>query len=192
MRTSITTSQPPPSPSPPSPSPPGQPAPPSRLPARPGRGPAATWVWPTGKTSAARPPRRRLAIEGGGMPGIVVGIDGSVHARAALDWAMREAAFRQTPLHVLTVSPAMHSPWSGRALTMPAESTAVQQARQSAERAVAENNDKLGDARPESVTVASFIGSRGAGGFESLLLASISNQVVHHAACPVVVVPIGR
>ena len=145
------------------------------------------------------------------MPGIVVGIDGSVHARAALDWAMREAAFRQTPLHVLTVSPAMHSPWSGRALTMPAESTAVQEARQSAERAVAENNDELGDARPESVTVTSFsgfpaqalidasrgadlvvIGSRGAGGLESLLLGSVSNQVVHHAACPVVVVPTGR
>ena len=36
------------------------------------------------------------------------------------------------------------------------------------------------------------IGSRGAGGFESLLLGSISSQVTHHAECPVVIVPSDR
>lgn len=142
------------------------------------------------------------------MPGIVVGVDGSAHALHALEWAMREAAIRHTELTVLTVNPAMASPWTGHRLTMPGEAEAKEQSRQAVEKAVAQAAQEIGAQQPVSVTVTVFsgfpakslidasrgadlvvIGSRGTGGFESLLLGSISSQVVHHAACPVVIVP---
>jgi len=36
------------------------------------------------------------------------------------------------------------------------------------------------------------VGSRGGGGFGALAVGAITSQVVHHAKCPVVVVPSGR
>jgi nucleotide-binding universal stress UspA family protein len=142
------------------------------------------------------------------MPGIVVGVDGSVHARRALDWAMREAATRHVALTVLAVNPAMASPWTRNPLAVPAGKETLLEMRQAVEEAIAKSASEMGEAQPAAVTVTVFsgfpaqalikasgdadlivIGSRGAGGFESLLLGSISSQVVHHTACPVVIVP---
>jgi nucleotide-binding universal stress UspA family protein len=145
------------------------------------------------------------------MPGIVVGLDESAHSHRALDWAMREAALRRTSLTVLTVIPAMASPWSSRPLTVPDEPEIIRHAKKAVEEAVAKSTSELGADQPTAVHVQVFsgcpaqvlteaskqadlvvLGSRGAGGFTTFLLGSVSNQVAHHAACPVVLVPAER
>jgi nucleotide-binding universal stress UspA family protein len=145
------------------------------------------------------------------MPGVVVGIDGSDEACRALNWAMREAAIRETALSVFTVIPAMASPWTGNPLSVPDGEAAVKRARHAAEDAVAKSSTELGESQPASVTIDALIGypaqvlidasqsadlivvgSRGGGGFGRLLLGSTSSQVSQHAACPVVIVPAHR
>lgn len=73
---------------------------------------------------------------------------------------------------------------------------------------MAEVAGRLGQPCPASVTVLSVsgnaarelieaslhadllvVGARGGGGFASLMMGSTSSQVVHHAHCPVVVMP---
>jgi nucleotide-binding universal stress UspA family protein len=145
------------------------------------------------------------------MSGIVVGIDQSARAHVALEWAMREAAMRQAHVTVLSVIPAMISPLTGGQLTVPDGEKAVERARQAAQEAVAKAAEAIGEAQPASVTIRApegyparvlidasrgadlvVVGARGTGGFAELLLGSVSSQVAHHAACPVVIVPSGR
>jgi nucleotide-binding universal stress UspA family protein len=145
------------------------------------------------------------------MSGIVVGIDGSHNASHALEWAMTEASIRQAPLTVITVNSVPAGYWTGTPVELPGDQDRVAEIRKTAEAAVAETAAKLGAERPESVTVTAVsgfpaqtlidassgadmlvVGTRGGGGFASLVLGSVSNQVVHHAHCPVVVVPSGK
>ena len=140
------------------------------------------------------------------MSGITVGIDGSHNGHRALDWAMREAALRQTPLKVLTVHEVMASYWTGNPVTVPGDAPALEKVRIAAEHAVAEAAKGLGEQPQVTVTAVSgfaakalieasadsdliVIGNRGGGGFPRLSLGAVASQVVHHAHCPVVVVP---
>jgi nucleotide-binding universal stress UspA family protein len=145
------------------------------------------------------------------MSGVVVGIDGSHNASHALEWAMTEAGMGHADLTVITINSVIAGYWSRQPVPMPGDDEKVAEARELAETAVAKIQADLGDRQPASVQVVAkngfpaeeliaasrdadllVVGSRGGGGFSALAVGSITNQVVHHAKCPVVVVPAGR
>jgi len=140
------------------------------------------------------------------MSGIFVGVDGSTHSQAALDWAMREAGIRHRPLTVITVHEIAVSGWGG-SLEFPADEVMREQERKAVQEAVDKTAAQLGDAAPPEITVQAVlgqpapqlieastgadllvVGSRGTGGFARLLMGSVSTQVAEHAQCPVTIV----
>ena len=142
------------------------------------------------------------------MSGITVGIDGSAHSTRALEWAIKEAAIRHAPVTVLTVHTVPMSGWTGNPIKLPQDAEDQEKAQRAAEEMTLKASSQLGAAKPSSVTVRAIsgfpvqelieasrtadllvVGSRGAGGFARLMIGSVSSQVVHHARCPVVVVP---
>jgi nucleotide-binding universal stress UspA family protein len=141
------------------------------------------------------------------MSGITVGLDGSDNSQRALEWAMKEAALRNAVLNVVAVHEVASNAWTGNPMIVPADRADEDKALRAAEEEVAKVSSQLGDAKPASVNVRAVsgiaaktlveesqnadllvVGSRGGGGFARLLMGSVSSQVVHHAACPVVVV----
>jgi len=145
------------------------------------------------------------------MSGIIVGIDGSANSETALEWAVQEAAIRQVPLRVITIFRQAVSHWGAGPVTYPQDNAVAMRAREAAQDATDKALAHAGDARPNSVTVEAVsgipaeelvnaskdadmivMGSRGAGGFARLLLGSVGSQVVHHAHCPIVIIPAGE
>jgi nucleotide-binding universal stress UspA family protein len=138
---------------------------------------------------------------------IVVGIDGSEHAARALRRAVTEAQLRSAELLVVHVCPAPH-PLADPVLSPPPpREQRLAAGRQVLDTALAEV-DTTGvevEARAAIGNVARVlceaaqgaqllvVGARGLGGFRGLLVGSVTQQVVAHAPCSVlVVVPEGR
>jgi nucleotide-binding universal stress UspA family protein len=143
-----------------------------------------------------------------GEPHIVVGIDDSAGARHALHWAAREAKLRNVRLDVIHVwaIPAQWAQGYGVEWTIDLEVLGGDA------QAVAEElvDGMLTEAeRPGHLVVTAIegnassvlleasktadmlvVGTRGRGGFARLLLGSVSSAIVHHAVCPVVIVPV--
>ncbi|MFI7047999.1 universal stress protein [Streptosporangium sandarakinum] len=128
---------------------------------------------------------------------VVVGVDGSPEGAAAVDLAFTEAALRGAPLR------AVHA-W-GR----PAVPLQVRAAAGSERRALAEALAGRGETNPDVKVIEQVeqghpvavlrdlsaradllvVGSRGRGELGGLLLGSVSHSLIHHAACPLIVVP---
>ena len=142
------------------------------------------------------------------MPGIIVGVDGSEISRRALDWAVREAGLRGAALTVLAVHQVATNHWTGTAELYPADQPMTETMRRAAEEAVQKAVSQAGEQAPASVTVRAVsglpaqellgassdadlvvVGTNSGGGLSQMLLGSVTNKVVNHAACPVVVIP---
>jgi nucleotide-binding universal stress UspA family protein len=144
------------------------------------------------------------------MSFVVVGVDGSKHAEAALRFAAEEAALRGAQLRIVYA-------WEVPALEFPTDVVASADALPGLIRAMSDEADGvvqasvalakelqpsvscvprvveghagsvlLEEARGATLIV---VGSRGRSDFAGMLLGSVSHQVLHHAACPVTVVP---
>lgn len=135
---------------------------------------------------------------------IVVGIDGSEGAHAALRFAAEEARIRGASLDIVSV---WQVPVTG-ALPLHAvsydEKPYESAARHVLSAAYEELTAEVSNTPPETTAIRGdaasalvehakdadliVVGSRGRGGFAGLLLGSVSRQVSHTAPCPVVVV----
>jgi nucleotide-binding universal stress UspA family protein len=139
-------------------------------------------------------------------PVVVVGVDGSKESAAALDWALDEAERRSASVEAVCAWEYSVASPPYLVSTGSVHEYVVGDAERTVHLAVA---DALARRPGTSVKVTEHavpgppalallraaedaelvvVGSRGRGGFRALLLGSVSQQVVTHAPCPVVVV----
>lgn len=141
------------------------------------------------------------------MNTIVVGVDHSEGAKAALRFAFEEAKLRRAKLRVVhawlygAIAPGVDSFYPAAGADLSEVRAAAEQTFDATLRSSLPDTDsveveqRLVEGRPAGVLVNEsrdadmlVVGSRGHGGFTGLLLGSVSQQVSHHADCPVVIV----
>lgn len=131
-------------------------------------------------------------------PYFVVGVDGSRCSAAAVDYAFAEAARRGALLRALHV-------WLPPRPGSVDEATGLQECRRLLSETVAGRTERYPEVGVRHEVVAGHpvdvltrasehalglvVGSRGRGGFPGMLLGSVSQGVVLHGRCPVVIVP---
>jgi nucleotide-binding universal stress UspA family protein len=132
---------------------------------------------------------------------VLVGVDGSPGSALALRYAFHQATVRGGRLRVIRTwtppppewTPATYDPDSIAAAKRAEVEEMLAEGRQAfpeVEVTVDVFADRPGRALVEASRDAQLVvvGSRGRGGFRGLLLGSVSQQLLHHSACPVAVV----
>jgi nucleotide-binding universal stress UspA family protein len=139
----------------------------------------------------------------GGFEHIVVGIDGSDTARRALEWALGEGRVHHATVEVVH---AWAFPYTFGEFVAPVDPAPLADAARLTLEETLASVDTSGLPGPVTRTVTSgeaataivlaakaadlvVVGSRGLSRFERFALGSVSRRVVHHAPCPVVVLP---
>ncbi len=164
-----------------------------------------TVVVPTGRKAKGAPPEE-VPLVVRPVRRVVVGVDGSPPAELALRWAIREARLWDAELVAVTGVPLTAGAGALAWLPAAVDHDQVLQDVASAldvliDRVAAEDPGAPAIKRTvrdgtgaQLLTEASektdllVVGSRGRGGFTSLLLGSTSQAVLHHAHCPVMVI----
>jgi nucleotide-binding universal stress UspA family protein len=132
---------------------------------------------------------------------IVVGVDGSEPAARALDWAVVEATRRAASLHLVTSWMFPMAPGYAFTASVPQVHEAAREVCEQAADEVRRHAPQLHvstetvQQTPGPALVAAskdadllVVGSRGLGGFEGLVMGSVSQYCARHAKCSVVVV----
>jgi nucleotide-binding universal stress UspA family protein len=136
------------------------------------------------------------------MSRIVVGVDGSEHARRAVRCAVGEARLRGTDLDVVYAVPEPIMLADPVIMPMPPRERLREEGLAVIEKHLADIDTTgvkvepiaaIGSPTAVLCEVAKgaellVVGSRGLGGFRGLLLGSVTQQVVAHAPCPILVV----
>ena len=138
---------------------------------------------------------------------IVVGVEGSGGARAALRWAIKEARFRNAAVDVVTAYSTTYVPASPDFNYVPLDpidleaevkrmqDSIIDEVLAEVDSEGVEIRRRMVRGRAADTLIAEsdnasmlVVGSRGRGGFRGLLLGSVSQQITHHGSCPVVIV----
>ncbi|MFC5958647.1 universal stress protein [Streptomyces pratens] len=142
-----------------------------------------------------------MGIEPEPAPQIVVGADGSEPSKAALRWAARQAALTGGVVEAVTAW--QYPQWYGAGPAVAGFDFADNAAKvltQAIDEALGadppvEIRTRVVHGHPAEVLLGAargaellVVGNRGHGGFTEALLGSISQHLVQHAACPVVVI----
>lgn len=136
---------------------------------------------------------------------VVVGVDGSPEADAALGFAVEETRLRGARLRIVCAWEPPSSAYAGEAFAatpdvfLESEHHAVDVLRAALERigpehveaeAIAEEGRAAAVLAEQAAGAALLVvGSRGLGAARRLLLGSVSHELVQHAPCPLVIVP---
>jgi nucleotide-binding universal stress UspA family protein len=121
---------------------------------------------------------------------------------------MRHAAALQAELTVVAVHEVPKSYWGNIPVIGPADESLLGKLQRAAEEMMQQAADQLGDDRPDIVHVRAVngfpvrelvdasrdaemlvVGTPGGSSFSRLVMGSLTNEVVQHSECPVVIVP---
>ena len=142
---------------------------------------------------------------------IVVGVEGSGYARAALIWALEEAHHRGAVIEVVTCYSPTYVPAAPDLGYVPLDSFDLAAEVEKMQGEVIESAIEASDfgdeveirrvlqkGRPADTLMTAakgatmlVVGNRGRGGFAGLRLGSVSQAIAHHSPCPLVIVRTG-